>query len=190
MSTEILLREDARDVGASAATACLPLPAIDFDELVERFSGEIYRFSLRLTRDSTDADDLYQETLLRAYRAFGRLDREANQRAWLYRIATNTFLSGKRRSSRVEQLDGEAESQIPAAPVDLEAKLDARALLLEVERAVAQLPDKQRVALILRKYHEMDYAGIAMNLNCSEAAARANVHEALRKLRARFGDRL
>jgi RNA polymerase sigma-70 factor, ECF subfamily len=187
---EIAVYEEASDMGPSVATLSLSTPALDFDELVERYGGEIYRFSLRLARDRSDADDLYQESLLKAYRAFDRLARDANQRAWLYRIVTNTFLSGKRKLGRIDPLDGEAESQIPAASVDLEAKLDARDLLLEVERSVATLPDKQRVALILRKYHEMDYAEIAMNLKCSEAAARANVHEALRKLRASFGDRL
>ena len=68
--------------------------------------------------------------------------------------------------------------------------MDARALLVEVECFIEKLPPKQRVALILRKYHEMDYADIAVNLKCSEPAARANVHEALRKLRVEFGERL
>ena len=65
-----------------------------------------------------------------------------------------------------------------------------RALWEEVAVFVDQLPPKQRVALTLRKYHELGYAEIADALRCSEAAARASVHEALRKLRDCFGDRI
>ena len=78
----------------------------------------------------------------------------------------------------------------PADSVDHVAEFEAQDLLAEVQRFVATLPDKQRIALVLRKYHEMDYSEIAINLKCSEAAARANVHEALRKLRTCFGDRI
>jgi RNA polymerase sigma-70 factor (ECF subfamily) len=166
------------------------LPVLSFDDLVDRFQAEIYRFALQLTRNRTDADDLYQETLIKAYRAFDRLDGAANHRAWLYKIATNTFLSAKRRAGREAPLDEAVEMSIPAEATDHAASLDARAMLEEVERFVASLPAKQRVALILRKYHEMGYDEIATNLKCSEAAARANVHEALRKLRDCFGDRL
>ena len=161
-----------------------------FDEVLARYQDEIYRFAAHLTRNRADADDLYQETLLKAYRAFNRLDGSANHRAWLYKIATNAFLSDRRKRAREGSLDGEQAETIPAAATDHAARLDARDLLREVEAFVAALPLKQRVALIQRKYHDLSYAEIAANLRCSEAAARANVHEALRKLRERFGDRL
>lgn len=86
-------------------------------------------------------------------------------------------------------MDG-AEDFLPAATVDSVSQLDARDLLAEVESFVLNLPQKQRIALILRKYHELGYDEIAANLSSTEAAARANVHEALRKLRDCFGDRL
>jgi len=161
-----------------------------FDDVLARYQHEIYRYAAHLTRNHADADDLYQETVLKAFRAFGRLNGEANHRAWLYRITTNAFLSDRRRRGREGSLDGAAAEAIPAAPTDDAARLDARDLLVEVEHFVAALPCKQRLALIGRKYHDLSYAEIAANLRCSEAAARANVHEALRKLRERFGDRL
>ncbi len=164
--------------------------ATSFEAVLARYQGEIYRYTIHLTRNRTDADDLYQETLLKAYRAFGRLDGAANHRAWLYRIATNTFLSDRRKRGREAGLDEATEQALTAAPDDHAAGLDARDLLREVESFVAALPVKQRVALILRKHHELGYAEIAATLKCSEAAARANVHEALRKLRQSFGDRL
>ncbi len=163
---------------------------VTFEDLLTRHQSEIYRFVTQLTRNRADADDLYQETLMKAYRAFGRLDCTANYRAWLYKIATNTFLSDRRKRSREDPLMDGAEEFLPAATVDSVSQLDARDLLAEVESYVLNLPPKQRIALVLRKYHELGYDEIAANLNSTEAAARANVHEALRKLRDCFGDRL
>jgi RNA polymerase sigma-70 factor, ECF subfamily len=176
--------------GDATALSGVPLPIVTFDDLLDRHQAEIYRFAMQLTRNHADADDLYQETLIKAYRAFDRLDGAANHRAWLYRIATNTFLSGQRKAKREDPLDETLEAVLPADPVDHVAEFEAQDLLAEVQRFVAALPDKQRIALVLRKYHEMDYSEIAINLKCSEAAARANVHEALRKLRTCFGDRI
>ena len=161
-----------------------------FDVVLERHQSEIFRYAMQLTRNPADADDLYQETMLKAYRAYGRLDGDANVRAWIYRIATNTFLSDRRKHGRVDLLDDIAAQAIPAAQTDHAAGLDARALLQEVAVFIDGLPPKQRVALTLRKHHELGYAEIAETLRCSEAAARASVHEALRKLRDCFGDRL
>jgi RNA polymerase sigma-70 factor (ECF subfamily) len=162
--------------------------AVSFETMFHRYGVELHRYALQLTKNGADADDLYQETFLKAFRAFSRLDGDANHRAWLYRIATNTFLSNRRKHGRVDALEDDAPLAAPSH--DQAAQLDARGLLEEVELFIEKLPSKQRVALILRKYHEMDYADIAASLRCSEPAARANVHEALRKLRNCFGDRL
>ena len=179
-------------VHPSGNTAELEVGALPlcFDELLERYQNEIFRYSMQLTRNPSDADDLYQETMFKAYRAFDRLGPESNYRAWLYRIATNTFLSQKRKDKRERPLDPVLDDHLAVTNPDQPASLDARDLLAEVEQFVQTLPEKQRVALILRKYHELDYATIADTLNSSEEAARANVYEALRKLRKCFGDRL
>ena len=168
-----------------------PTVQVTFDETLARYGAEIYRFALHLTRNRSDADDLYQETALKAYRAWNRLPCDANHRAWLYRIASNAFLSDKRKTSRLRSLDAEETVEsIPAASRDDDGRLDAGQLLHEVEGFIADLPPKQRIALVQRKYLEIGYPEIAATLGCSEEAARRSVHEALRKLRARFGDRI
>ena len=178
--------EIGEPAGANRAVSVKP----SFEVVLERHQTEIFRYAMQLTRNPADADDLYQETMLKAYRAYGRLDADANVRAWIYRIATNTFLSDRRKHGRVDLLDDIAAQAIPAAQTDHAAGLDARELLQEVAVFIDGLPPKQRVALTLRKHHELGYAEIAETLRCSEAAARASVHEALRKLRDCFGDRL
>ncbi len=187
--TQLTVSNPVADASAARPDAAGAL-ILSFADLVERYQAEIYRFALHLTRNRADADDLYQDTMLKAYRAFDRLDGAANHRAWLYRIVTNTFLSNRRKASREGPLDADVEANVPAGELDQAASLDARDTLMEIREFILGLPAKQRVALILRKYHDMGYDEIAATLKCSEAAARANVHEALRKLRERFGDRL
>jgi RNA polymerase sigma-70 factor (ECF subfamily) len=161
-----------------------------FSALIDRWGDEIYRFSWHLTGNPNDADDLYQETLLKAFRAYRKLPADANHRAWLYRIASNTFISDRRKHGRDNPMSEAMEQTLQAPGLDQARSLDARDLLREVEAFVAGLPPKQRVALVLRKYHGHDYAHIALTLKCSEVAARANVHEALRKVRAQFAHRM
>jgi RNA polymerase sigma factor (sigma-70 family) len=123
-------------------------------------------------------------------RAFGRLDAVANHRAWLYRIAGNTFLSDRRKHGGRDRSPAAVAEALPSPTSDEAARLDARDLLVAVDGLVAGLPKKQRLALVGRKYHDLSYAEIAASLGCSEDAARANVHAALRKLRDALGDRL
>ena len=178
-------------VGMTSPVATELATQATFDDTLVRYGAEIYRFALHLTRNRTDADDLYQETALKAYRAWDRLPCDANHRAWLYRIASNTFLSDKRKNARLSSLDAaEMVDSIPATSRDDDGRLDAGNLLREVETFIEALPPKQRVALVQRKYLELGYAEIATALGCTEEAARRNVHEALRKLRDRFGDRI
>jgi len=184
MATDV----DAAIDGIADRAAPPALPP--FEEVLARFGPEVYRFLMNLARNQADADDLYQETALKACGAFGRLEPGANCRAWLYRIAGNAFLSDRRKHGRVGPLDDVAAGALEAPPGDEAARLDARDLLAEVSALVDRLPRKQRMALIARKQQDLSYAEIAALLDCSEAAARANVHEALRKLREAFGDRL
>jgi RNA polymerase sigma-70 factor (ECF subfamily) len=158
--------------------------------MIDRFGDEIYRFATQLAGNCTDADDLYQETLLKAFRAFDKLPGDANHRAWLYRICSNTFISDRRKHGRVAPMNDVLAETLAASSPDHASALDARALLRDVEQFVDALPPKQRVALVLRKHHECGYAEIAEILNSTEAAARANVHEALTKLRGAFAHRM
>lgn len=162
----------------------------DFVATIETIGPEIYRYLVRLAGNRADADDLYGDTALNAFRAWDRLPADANHRAWLFRIATNAFLSRQRRRAREVALDPGREERIAAPDHDPAAAIDAAALLEEVAHQVALLPPKQRTALVLRKHHDWPYPDIAAHLRCSEDAARASVSQALRTLRASFGDRL
>jgi RNA polymerase sigma-70 factor (ECF subfamily) len=160
-------------------------PAASFTLLAERRRPEILAYLVRMLGNRDDAEDACQETFLRAHAAFGRLDAGSNTRAWLYRIATNTALNlarGRaRRSSRLAETD--PDTLAGAAGIGAEQRADLRA----VGRAVAALPPRQRAALMLRCFQGLDYAEIAASVGGTGDAARANVYQAMRKLRAALG---
>ena len=147
--------------------------------------AEIVRYLRRVTTRSAEADDLSQETFLRAYRAFAGLPTDANARAWLFAIATNLarnhFRGEKRRRA------AQAAVRIAGGGGAHEPGPDAETAFGEarerVDRAVMALPPKQRIAFTLRKVHDLDYPTIAESLQCSAESARANVFQALRKIR-------
>ena len=158
-----------------------PVPLTD---LVERHRPAILGYLTRMLGDEHDAQDACQEAFLRAHRAFGRLAPGSNSRAWLYRIATNCALNTARHRARrrARTVDVDLDT-LPAAA----APAAERERLRAVARAVERLPPRQRAALMLRQFDGLGYAEIAASLGGSEAAARANVYQAVKKLRASLG---
>lgn len=162
---------------------------LSFTSLIEQHGADLYRFAWSLTRSPHDADDVYQETLLKAFRAWRKLPADANHRAWLFRIASNTWISDRRKMQRVHQF-GEEQPDLPSGEPDTATQVAATETLEHVTVAIEGLPPKQRAALVLRKYHDMTYEEIGGILDCSPEAARANVYAALQKLRNQFSTAL
>jgi len=157
--------------------------APDFDALIAAYSGPLFAYLWRLLGDRADAEDCLQDTFLRAFRGQARLDGHANPQAWLYRIATNTARTRLSRRARAAARTAPLDPELAAAGPGTAQLADQQQLLAAVARAVEALPPQQRAALILRKYQEQSYADIAAILACTEAAARANVYQALKRLR-------
>jgi RNA polymerase sigma-70 factor (ECF subfamily) len=155
-----------------------------FEAVVATHHGEIYRYLQRVVGRAGDADDLSQETFLRAYRAYGALPGGANVRAWLFSIATNLARNHFRSETRRRRAYGEARAsgREAAAPAP-EAELLSRQTGAVVEEIVRRLPPKQRLAFTQRKIHGLDYEAIGRSLGCSAESARAHVFQALRKIR-------
>ena len=155
-----------------------------FEAVVAAHHAEIHRYLVRVTRRASDADDLSQETFLRAYRAHRTLTPDANVRAWLFAIATNLcrnhFRGEKRR--RLAHAGVRAEPAPPdGGTPEGEAILgEAR---IRATTVVAGLPLKQRMAFTMRKIHDLEYEAIGVSLGCSADSARAHVFQALKKIR-------
>jgi RNA polymerase sigma-70 factor, ECF subfamily len=158
----------------------------DFEELVERHSTEIFAYVWRMLRETHDAEDCLQETFLRAFRSYGRVRVGSNYRAWLYKIATNAARSQWKCRARNETHTIDLDPDLEADEMSVSDRVERKALLAEVAHAVEALSDQQRAALIMRKYQELSYTDIATALECTEAAARANVYQAVKKLQIQF----
>ena len=172
----------------TGAKLALPPP---FEEALSRHEREIMRFLLRMTRDQNDALDLFQETWLRAYRAYPQLDSEQGLRPWLYRIATNLCRNRERdnfRRARVisndhDPTDSDRLRVSESGPTSGSA-CDGHVGVLHLRRAIAALPHKQGQALVMRKFAGLEYEEIGAALDCSADSARASVYQALKKLKA------
>lgn len=154
-----------------------------FEVLIADHHDEIFRYLWRLLDSgghAHDAEDLTQEVFMRAYRAYDRLRPNSNVRAWLYKIATNcAYTTLKRAKHDPLPLIDDA----PDVRLQPHQQVSHNETLAEIQGAIETLPPKQRAALIMRYLQELDYAEIADALNCSEDSARANVYQALRRLR-------
>jgi RNA polymerase sigma-70 factor (ECF subfamily) len=165
----------------------LPLP-LPFEQIMQRHEREIMRYLLRLSGNREDAADLFQETWLRAYRAYPRFHPKSEVRPWLYAIAVNLCRNRARdgaRRARVIVADDEADpaaNRIGKAHHSLNENEGYAAV--HMRELIAELPAKQREAVNLRYFAGLDYAAIAAAMGCSQEGARANVSQAMRKLKS------
>ena len=143
-----------------------------FEAVVGAHHAEIRRYLLRVTARPSDADDLSQETFLRAFRAYRALPLGANVRAWLFTIATNLGRNHFRAQSRRRRAYAAVALEAPTgAPDRTDGRVLADEARVRVEQVIGGLPEKQRLAFIMRKMHELDYAEIGTSLCCSK-----NIH--------------
>lgn len=156
-----------------------------FGILVERHCRALYRSAYRITANAADADDVVQETFLRAYRALGTFDARASLTTWLHRIAVNCALdlidARRRREGRIDA--GEDLALVPSTA----ASPDRIALGSEMQRAVAaamdELTGNERTAFVLRHFEGMSLEEIGQILGTRLNATKNTVFRAVRKLR-------
>ena len=147
-----------------------------FQALLDAHGTAVHRF-LVASVGPVDADDCFQEALIAALRAYPRLTHADNLRAWLLRIAQRKVIDAHRaRARRPLPVASPPERGGGAPPPE---PLDGQPIWARVR----ELPEKQRVAVFLRSAADLSYAEVAEALDCSQEAARRNVHEGLKRLR-------
>jgi RNA polymerase sigma-70 factor, ECF subfamily len=174
---DLMLRVRAGDEGSFAL-------------LLARYRIPVIRYLYRVTQNQALAEELAQDVFLRVYRARVNYQVKAKFSTWLFRIATHVALNWRRdvRKERgLEPLEGnEPEKQIRQlrdAKPNVEQTLLRRVKADYVRRAIRALPEKQRAAVVLHKYHELDYVQMAGALGCSPSAVKSMLFRAYEKLR-------
>lgn len=169
---------------------------LDFEREALPHMDALYNFALRLTTDADEADDLLQETYLKAYRFFDKFEQGTNCKAWLFRIMKNSFINMYRRSSKepdkVDYNDVEefyhsirAES---TDPNDLEQKIFSNILDDDVSSALESLPEEFRTVVILCDIEGFTYEEIADFVECPIGTVRSRLHRGRKMLRAKLLD--
>jgi len=164
-----------------------------FGVLLEKYRTPVIHFLYRMVQNRAVAEELAQEAFLRVYRSRASYEPTAKFTTWLFRIATHLALNAIRdgKNERLqERLDEQSEAmpsrQVADKRPTAEQTLLDEARLDEVRQAVAALPEKQRAAVLMHKYEEMEYTQIARVLNCSESAVKSLLFRAYEALRARL----
>lgn len=184
--------DDEAAVGEDLAT--LSQRHRDFEQEALPHMDALYNFALRMTNDPDEADDLLQETYLKAYRFFDKFEKGTNCKAWLFRIMKNSFINMYRKTSKepdkVDYNDVEEFYHMIRAessdPNDLEAKLFSNLLDDDVSRALEELPEEFRTVVILCDIEGFTYEEIADFVECPIGTVRSRLHRGRKMLRARL----
>ena len=194
-----------RDVDAELVARVKAGDKKAFDLLVLKYQRKIMRLLSRMIRDQAEVEDVAQEAFIKAYRALPQFRGDSAFYTWLYRIAINTarnWLSSNSRRpstpSSYENEDGETFNEMDNLTDNTtpESELASRQIAQTVNKAIEDLPEDLRTAIVLREIEGMSYEDIAQSMNCPIGTVRSRIFRAreaiatkLRPMMANSGDR-
>ncbi|MBI1787554.1 MAG: sigma-70 family RNA polymerase sigma factor [Acidobacteria bacterium] len=167
--------------------------AASLDLLLEKHRTPVIYFLHRMVGNRAVAEELAQDTFLRVYRSQASYQPTAKFTTWLYRIATNlaiNWLRDHRHEKNGESLDAPSASGLRPQIVDpspaADSELQKQEMLRQLRQAVAELPDRQRAAVLMHKYQGMELSQISGALGCSLATVKSRLFRAYATLRMRL----
>ena len=155
-----------------------------FEEIVNHYSQPLYWQIRRLVIDHDDADDVLQNTFIKAWTNISAFRGESKLSTWLYKIAYNeslTFLNHKK-----EQMSLDEEGSMVTETLESDTYIDGDETQLMLEKAIQQLPDKQRAVFNMKYFEEMKYEDISKITGTSVGALKASFHIAVKKIEEYF----
>jgi RNA polymerase sigma-70 factor, ECF subfamily len=176
---------DVRSADLELAQRCQGGDAGAFEELYRAHSGRLYNLLFRMAGSGQDAEDLLQDVFLHAYRKMASFRGESTLGTWLYRLAVNhclDVLRGRRTKMQraTDSLD-EEDAMEPAAVMPIVPTAISR---LDLDRAIAKLPEGCRAAFVLHDVEGFEHHEVARLLGVSQGTSKSQVHKARMKLRA------
>lgn len=169
-----------------------------FRVLLEKHRNPVIHFVYRMVQDRAVAEELSQEVFLRVYRSRESYEPTARFTTWLFRIATHlalNWLRDRKHERAHQRLDAPRDPAHESGPIarevsdrkpSVEQRMVYQTRLQEVRDAIALLPEKQRAAVLMHKYEDMEYSQIANVLECSESAVKSLLFRAYESLRAKL----
>jgi len=172
---------------SSLVELCLQGDRSAYASLVERYRKQIYSITYSMTHNHADADDLSQDTFIRAYENLRKFKLGTNFRSWLCRIATNLCIDHLRHRNRFPEDGLDDQAELPSGRgSNPHNNLESSELMDNIMVAVDSLPANQKTVVVLREMQGMGLKEIAKTLNCSESTIRWRLHYARKKLREKL----
>jgi RNA polymerase sigma-70 factor (ECF subfamily) len=163
-----------------------------FEELIERHRSLVAGTVARMLGSNSEVEDIAQQVFIRVWKSAGRYTPRAKFTTWLLKITRNLVFNELRRTRRRAQVPIQTESEAEEIPLKDETNPMPDASLLEnelqeaIEKAITELPERQRMALVLRRYEELNYEQIAEILDLSVPAVKSILFRARTELRVRL----
>ena len=157
-----------------------------FNEVVRLYSEPLYRQIRRLVEADDDAADILQNTFLKAWSSIENFRGDAKLSTWLYKIAINESITHLARERKRLNLSLDDEESHLVGLIEADENIDGDKLALELRKAIASLPEKQRIVFNMKYYDEMKYEQMSEILGTSVGALKASYHLAVKKIEKHF----
>ncbi len=153
-----------------------------FRELMEKYQQQLYWHIRKIVLSHDDTDDILQNTFIKVWRSIGDFKQQSKLYTWLYRIATNEALTFLRTRNKRTFMSIDTTSAEWAAKLESDPYFNGDETELALQKAILQLPEKQRVVFNMRYYDEVPYNDMSVILETSEGALKASYHHAVKKI--------
>lgn len=153
-----------------------------FTEVINRYSEPLYWQIRRMVNSHDDTNDLLQNTFMKAWQALDNFRGDAKLSTWLYKIAINESLSHLEKLKRRADISLDDETIAIANTIEADQWIDGDELSLKLRKAIAQLPEKQRLVFNMKYFEDMKYEQMSEILGTSVGALKASYHLAVKKI--------
>lgn len=160
-----------------------------FDDVIALYSEPLYWQIRRMVNNHDDANDLLQNTFIKAWNAIGNFRGDAKLSTWLHKIAINESLSFIEQEKKRLNISLDDEESYVINTIEADTNIDGDELALELRKAVAMLPEKQRLVFNMKYYDDMKYEEISEILGTSVGALKTSYHIAVKKIEKYFDER-
>lgn len=160
-----------------------------FDDVIRQYSEPLYWQIRRLVQNHDDANDLLQNTFLKAWQSIENFRGDARLSTWLYKIAINESLTHLARERKRLAISLDDQESALAATIEADEHIDGDRLAQDLRKAIATLPEKQRIVFNMKYFDDLKYEDMSNILGTSVGALKASYHLAVKKIEQFFKDR-
>lgn len=160
-----------------------PTKEAAFRQLVSQYKERLYWHIRNMLKNHDDTDDVLQNTFIKIYKNIHQFNGQSQLYSWMYRIATNESINFLNQKARKQQISSEELQQQIVDQLQSDVYFEGDEIQLQLQRAVATLPDKQQQVFNMKYFQDLKYREISHILGTSEGALKASYHIAVRKIK-------